>query len=118
MSNDNDNAVRKTIGLDLGDKFSRFCVLDVSGKVTQEGRVSTTQTGLRRRFQGRKPGRVAIETGCACRKRCARAHRDITNERSRTVPAPQERTRDVRAQLPHPDPPPRHARSTDQAARK
>ena len=25
--------------------------------------MSTTQTGLRRRFQGRKPGRVAIETG-------------------------------------------------------
>lgn len=28
-----------TIGIDLGDRYSRFCVLDESGEIVEEGRV-------------------------------------------------------------------------------
>jgi len=52
-----------TIGLDLGDKFSRFCVLDASGEVLEEGRVATTTPGLSQRFSGLAPCRVALEVG-------------------------------------------------------
>lgn len=52
-----------TIGLDLGDEFSRFCRLDGAGEVVEEGRVRTTEAALREVF-GRFPkSRVAFETG-------------------------------------------------------
>ena len=31
-----------TIGIDLGDRFSHFCVLDGAGEILEEGRVRTT----------------------------------------------------------------------------
>ena len=31
-----------TIGVDLGDKWSRLCVLDEHGEVCEEGRIATT----------------------------------------------------------------------------
>jgi transposase len=49
-------------GLDLGDKFSRYCVLDTEGEVAEEGRVQTTEARLRKRFTC-KPMRIAIEVG-------------------------------------------------------
>jgi transposase len=51
-----------TIGLDLGDRSSCYCVLDESGQIVQEQRVSTTKA-LREVF-GRMPrSRIALETG-------------------------------------------------------
>jgi transposase len=52
-----------TVGLDLGDKFSRFCVLDAEGEELEEGRVPTTERGLRQRFGQLPPSRVALEVG-------------------------------------------------------
>lgn len=52
-----------TVGTDLGDKFSRFCVLDAAGKVADSGRVGTTKADLRRRFGKMESSRIAIETG-------------------------------------------------------
>ena len=31
-----------TVGLDLGDRFSHFVMLDADGEMTEEGRVRTT----------------------------------------------------------------------------
>jgi hypothetical protein len=35
-----------SVGLDLGDKFSRFCVLDEDGEIIQEDRFQTTRESL------------------------------------------------------------------------
>ena len=35
-----------TIGLDLGDKTSRYCVLDENAEVQAEGSVATTKKGM------------------------------------------------------------------------
>jgi transposase len=51
------------VGLDLGDTYSRFCVLDAEGEVLSEGRVRTTEKGLRGHFERLEPCLVAIETG-------------------------------------------------------
>lgn len=53
-----------TIGMDLGDRFSRFCILEASsGDVVEEGRVATTTTGLTQRFGKMAACRVALEVG-------------------------------------------------------
>jgi len=52
-----------TIGVDLGDKTSRYCVLDNSGEVVQEGSVATTKKGLGQMFGWRKRCRIALEVG-------------------------------------------------------
>jgi len=54
---------RLTIGLDLGDRNSWYCVLDEAGQVLVEQKLSTTAKALREVF-GRMPGsRIALETG-------------------------------------------------------
>ena len=51
-----------TIGIDHGDRWGHYCVLDAQGDVAEEGRVRMTRTALSAHFSG--PGaRVAIETG-------------------------------------------------------
>jgi transposase len=52
-----------TVGLDLGDRFSQVVVFDRDGQVVEEGRVGTTEAGLRQRFSGCAPMRIALETG-------------------------------------------------------
>lgn len=52
-----------TIGLDLGDRFSWYCVLDESGAVLLEQRVSTTAKALQEVFGGMPRSRIALETG-------------------------------------------------------
>ena len=52
-----------TIGLDLGDRSSWYCVLDESGTVLLEQRLGTTAQALQEVF-GRMPrSRIALETG-------------------------------------------------------
>lgn len=53
----------KTVGLDLGDRFSYVVVLDDEGQVLEEGRVATRETALRQRFSGCPPMCIALETG-------------------------------------------------------
>jgi transposase len=52
-----------TIGIDLGDRFSRWCALDGDGEIVAEDRVSTTAPAMAKLFSllGRK--RIAVETG-------------------------------------------------------
>jgi transposase len=52
-----------TIGMDLGDKTSRFCVIDKGGDVVTEGGLATTRKGISEKFAGLKHCRIAIEVG-------------------------------------------------------
>jgi transposase len=52
-----------TVGLDLGDRTSWYCVLDEAGGVLLEQRVSTTPKAVREVFGGMPRSRVALETG-------------------------------------------------------
>ena len=52
-----------TIGLDLGDGSSWYCVLDETGRVRLEQRVSTTPKAMREGFGGMPRSRIALETG-------------------------------------------------------
>src|SRR6202140_3117576 len=58
------NASQKlTIGLDLGDRFSWYCVLDEAGEVVLEQKVATTPKAMKEGFGGMPRSRMALETG-------------------------------------------------------
>ncbi len=52
-----------TIGLDLGDKKSQYCVVDGAGEIVAEGSVSTTRTALEQQFKSYAGSVVALEAG-------------------------------------------------------
>jgi transposase len=52
-----------TIGIDLGDQWSQFCLLDANGTVCEEGRVRSTRSAFQARFGALTPARIALETG-------------------------------------------------------
>jgi len=52
-----------TMGVDLGDRISRTCVLDADGVVVSEGRVATTPSEIERYFARLPRLRVAMEAG-------------------------------------------------------
>src|ERR1700676_5579356 len=52
-----------TIGLDLGDRSSWYCVLDEAGEVLLEQKLGTTPTALREVLGGMPRSRIALETG-------------------------------------------------------
>lgn len=52
-----------TIGLDLGDKTSWYCVLDQQGEVVKEGSVATTRKAMAQAFGSMPPSRIALEVG-------------------------------------------------------
>ena len=52
-----------TIGMDLGDKTSRYCVLGDNGALLAEGTVATTRKAMAQKFAGMRRGRVAMEVG-------------------------------------------------------
>src|SRR5438445_6691820 len=54
---------RLTIGLDLGDRSSWYCVLDEAGEVLLEQRLSTTPKAMKEVFGGMPRSRIALETG-------------------------------------------------------
>lgn len=55
--------LRLTIGLDLGDRRSRYCVLDQNGIVIQEESVPSTRDGLKRIPGAAGGSRIIIEVG-------------------------------------------------------
>jgi hypothetical protein len=61
--NKNFSQQKLTIGLDLGDRNSWYCVLDEVGKVQLEQRVGTTAKGLREVSGPLGRSRIALETG-------------------------------------------------------
>jgi len=44
----------RTVGLDVGDRFSHFCELDGDGEIAMQGRVRTTAEAMRSQF-GHRP---------------------------------------------------------------
>jgi transposase len=52
-----------TIGLDLGDRSSFYCVLDEVGDVLMEQRLSTTPKAITEIFGAMPRSRIALETG-------------------------------------------------------
>src|ERR1039457_2386955 len=52
-----------TIGLDLGDRWSWYCVLDEQGEGVLEQKVGTTPKAMREVFGGMPRSRIALETG-------------------------------------------------------
>ncbi len=51
-----------TVGLDLGDRYSRFCMVDAEGEIVEEGRVRTEVEAMRGRFRGAAAW-VVLEVG-------------------------------------------------------
>ena len=54
---------RTTVGLDVGDRHSWFCILDEAGEVVAEGRVRTTSEALNEHFTRWARSRVVLEAG-------------------------------------------------------
>jgi transposase len=52
-----------TIGLDLGDRSSYYCILDETGNVILEHHLPTTPQGMPQVFRKFPRGRIALETG-------------------------------------------------------
>ena len=60
----NKNFERKlTVGLDLGDRSSWYCVLDETGEVVGEKKLGTTPKAMKEVFAAIPRSRVALETG-------------------------------------------------------
>lgn len=51
------------VGIDLGDKRSKYCVLDMQGNPIGDGMVATKPAALRLLFSGKGRMRIAIEVG-------------------------------------------------------
>ena len=51
-----------TLGLDVSDRFSNYCLLDSAGQVLEEGKLRTTEAVLRQRFSG-MDCRLVVEAG-------------------------------------------------------
>jgi transposase len=54
---------RMTVGLDLGDRTSRYCILDEAGEKVMEDQVPTTKAGLLAVFGKMPASRIALEVG-------------------------------------------------------
>src|SRR6476619_6314294 len=52
-----------TIGMDLGDRTSRYCVLDSHGELESESSVATTKKAMIQKFGAMRRGRIAMEVG-------------------------------------------------------
>jgi transposase len=52
-----------TIGLDLGDRWSHYCVLDESGRILTESKSATSPNAMKEVFGKITRARIALETG-------------------------------------------------------
>src|ERR1700746_3451769 len=52
-----------TIGVDLGDRWSFYCVLDEAGKIILEQKVATTPEAMKQTFEKIPRSLIALETG-------------------------------------------------------
>jgi transposase len=54
---------RLTVGLDLGDRSSRYCILDEAGEKVSEDKLPTSKPGLNGVFGKMAASRIALEVG-------------------------------------------------------
>jgi len=52
-----------TIGLDLGDRWSYYCVIDESGRILRENKTATSRNAMKEAFGSIAGSRMALETG-------------------------------------------------------
>jgi transposase len=52
-----------TIGLDLGDRWSFYCVLNERGEIVREEKLPTTSEAMKRTFEKFPASRIVLETG-------------------------------------------------------
>jgi transposase len=57
------NRGRLTVGVDLGDQWSNYCVLGLEGETLAEGQLRTTQQDFAEFFQSMAAARVVMEVG-------------------------------------------------------
>ena len=57
------NLDRLTVGVDLGDRWSNYCILDLEGEAMAEGQLRTRQQDFAEFFQSLSRARVVIEVG-------------------------------------------------------
>lgn len=57
------NKPQRTVGIDLGDRFSSYCILNQAGEVTESGRLKTEADHFRRQFASEERMRIAMECG-------------------------------------------------------
>jgi transposase len=57
------NLDRLTVGADLGDQWSNFCILGLQGETLSEGQLQTRQAEIAEFFHALTPARVVIEVG-------------------------------------------------------
>lgn len=53
----------ETIGLDVGDRVSQFCRLDLAGEIAEEGRLHTTAASMEKHFAKLPAAVIALEAG-------------------------------------------------------
>ena len=53
----------RSVGLDLGDRFIHYCVLNQEGEVMAEGRMQSSESALRKHFADEAVMRIAMEAG-------------------------------------------------------
>ena len=57
------NLDRLTVGVDLGDQWSAYCILGLEGERLIEGQLASTQPSVVEFFQGLPAARVVLEVG-------------------------------------------------------
>ena len=57
------NLDRLTVGVDLGDQWSHYCILGLEGETLAEGQLRTTQEDIAEFFQALNGARVVFEVG-------------------------------------------------------
>jgi transposase len=57
------NVDRLTVGVDLGDQWSHFCILGLQGETLSEGQLRTSEAEVAEFFQALPPARVVMEVG-------------------------------------------------------
>jgi transposase len=57
------NLDRLTVGVDLGDQWSHYCILGLQGETLAEGQLRTTAQEVGEFFQGLNAARVVLEVG-------------------------------------------------------
>lgn len=51
------------VGMDIGDEYSRYCLIDGNGEEIEKGRVRTSLAGMEKRFKGMEKVKVVMEAG-------------------------------------------------------
>ncbi len=85
-----DQGITETIGVDLGDKYSHYCVVDhASGEEIESGRIRTTPAAFERFFATRRTARTVMEVGThspwASRIVASSCARDLRGQRPRAA---------------------------------